>query len=226
MVLDAADGNTDRRPQDADQADRAQGALMSGDDAIRPFLNRAGTQRRRVRVWFGDHVVADYQAEADLADRYAAAMSRRFAGLRVTSEPIRRRSDTPAGETAGRAPLGGRTEMISSLPADPPPRRLRRQRYRAGRRGGPVHRRGRRAALVRRLPDHDRLGHHRVGDRDPRSPRRHRNRVARPRPRSGPCPPTQTAGRSGAAALARPASGTTRQYQLETTTGSGAADLV
>ncbi|WP_241999261.1 MULTISPECIES: hypothetical protein [Kribbella] len=26
--------------------------------------------------------------EADLADRHAAAMSRRFAGLRVTSEPV------------------------------------------------------------------------------------------------------------------------------------------
>jgi hypothetical protein len=45
-------------------------------------------ERRRVRVWFGDHVVADYRAEAELAERYAAAMSRRFAGLRVTSEPV------------------------------------------------------------------------------------------------------------------------------------------
>ncbi|GAA0624227.1 hypothetical protein [Kribbella sandramycini] len=39
-------------------------------------------------MWFGDHVVADYSAEAELAERYAAAMSRRFAGLKVTSEPI------------------------------------------------------------------------------------------------------------------------------------------
>ncbi|MGW6278705.1 hypothetical protein [Kribbella sp. NPDC055071] len=45
-------------------------------------------RRVRVRVWFGDHVVADYRAEAELAERYAAAMSRRFAGLRVTSDPI------------------------------------------------------------------------------------------------------------------------------------------
>jgi hypothetical protein len=45
-------------------------------------------ERRRVRVWFGEHVVADYRAEAELAERYAAAMSRRFAGLRVTTEPI------------------------------------------------------------------------------------------------------------------------------------------
>jgi hypothetical protein len=39
-------------------------------------------------VWFGNHVIADYRAEAELAEDYAAAMSRRFAGLRVTSEPI------------------------------------------------------------------------------------------------------------------------------------------
>ncbi len=47
-----------------------------------------GPQRCRVRVWFGDHVVADYSAEAELAERYAEAMSRRFAGLKVTSDPI------------------------------------------------------------------------------------------------------------------------------------------
>jgi hypothetical protein len=45
-------------------------------------------QRYRVRVWFGDHVVADYTAEAALADRYAKAMARRFAGLRVTTDGI------------------------------------------------------------------------------------------------------------------------------------------
>ncbi|GAB3953428.1 hypothetical protein GCM10029976_093570 [Kribbella albertanoniae] len=39
-------------------------------------------------MWFGDHVVADYSAEAELAERYAQAMSRRFAGLKVTSDPI------------------------------------------------------------------------------------------------------------------------------------------
>jgi hypothetical protein len=49
---------------------------------------QAGPKRSRVRVWFGDHIIADYRAEAELADRYAAAMSRRFAGLRVTNEPI------------------------------------------------------------------------------------------------------------------------------------------
>jgi hypothetical protein len=65
---------------------------MSGEPASPDPGPCAGAEavpkRRRVRVWFGDHVVADYRAEADLADRYAAAMSRRFAGLRVSSEPI------------------------------------------------------------------------------------------------------------------------------------------
>jgi len=45
--------------------------------------------RRRVRVWFGAHVIADYTAEEDAAVRYAAAMERRFAGLRVTNDPGR-----------------------------------------------------------------------------------------------------------------------------------------
>lgn len=46
------------------------------------------SQRRHVRVWFGEHVIADYRAEPDLAERYAHAMSRRFAGLRVTNDPL------------------------------------------------------------------------------------------------------------------------------------------
>ncbi|MGW7680693.1 hypothetical protein ACWGID_08150 [Kribbella sp. NPDC054772] len=58
-----------------------------GDDGD-PGPAAVRVERRRVRVWFGDHVVADYRAEAEVADRYAEAMSRRFAGLRVTSDPI------------------------------------------------------------------------------------------------------------------------------------------
>jgi hypothetical protein len=46
------------------------------------------TSRRRVRVWFGRHAIADYRAEADLAERYAAAMARRFPGLRITNDPL------------------------------------------------------------------------------------------------------------------------------------------
>ncbi|WP_427887211.1 hypothetical protein ACQHIV_30000 [Kribbella sp. GL6] len=42
--------------------------------------------RRRVRVWFGEHVIAQYVADAPLAARYEQAMRRRFAGLKVTND--------------------------------------------------------------------------------------------------------------------------------------------
>ncbi|WP_344112891.1 hypothetical protein [Kribbella alba] len=73
----------------------------AGSDPTPPPRSGAGPKRRRVRVWFGDHVVADYRAEAELADRYAAAMSRRFAGLRVTSEPIADSDPTPGRSLPG-----------------------------------------------------------------------------------------------------------------------------
>ncbi len=43
---------------------------------------------RRVRVWLGEHVIADYTAEPATAIQYQAAMTRRFASLRVTIEPV------------------------------------------------------------------------------------------------------------------------------------------
>ncbi|MFB6720175.1 hypothetical protein ACFCV3_08460 [Kribbella sp. NPDC056345] len=43
---------------------------------------------RRVRVWFGEHVIAEYTAEPATAIQYQAAMTRRFASLRVTIEPV------------------------------------------------------------------------------------------------------------------------------------------
>ena len=46
----------------------------------------ARQHRRRVRVWFGEHVIAQYVAEAALAARYEQAMRRRFAGLKVTND--------------------------------------------------------------------------------------------------------------------------------------------
>jgi hypothetical protein len=45
--------------------------------------------RRRVRVWFGSHVIADHIAEATTAARYEQAMRRRFACLQVTNEPVK-----------------------------------------------------------------------------------------------------------------------------------------
>lgn len=41
-----------------------------------------------VRVWFGDHVIAKYTAERDAAARYAEAMDRRFAGLKITNDIV------------------------------------------------------------------------------------------------------------------------------------------
>src|SRR2546428_13675813 len=40
----------------------------------------------RVSLWFGEHAIADYTVAPDLAVRYAAAIQRRFFGLRVTIE--------------------------------------------------------------------------------------------------------------------------------------------
>lgn len=39
---------------------------------------------RRVRVWFGPHLLHDYRAGADAAEQYAKAIGKRFAGLTVT----------------------------------------------------------------------------------------------------------------------------------------------
>ncbi|MFF1822229.1 hypothetical protein ACIA49_21070 [Kribbella sp. NPDC051587] len=50
---------------------------------------------RRVRVWFGAHPIADHTATAEQAVQYEEAMQRRFASLRVTSEPV------PADAVAG-----------------------------------------------------------------------------------------------------------------------------
>jgi hypothetical protein len=46
------------------------------------------TTHRRVRVWFGAHPIADHTAMAEQAVQYEEAMRRRFASLRVTSEPV------------------------------------------------------------------------------------------------------------------------------------------
>ena len=42
---------------------------------------------RRVRVWFGPHLIADYTGDAEAAARFEAGMRRRFISLRVTNEP-------------------------------------------------------------------------------------------------------------------------------------------
>jgi hypothetical protein len=42
---------------------------------------------RRVRVWFGEHLIADYISDPHSAAAYEAAMHRRFVSLRVTNDP-------------------------------------------------------------------------------------------------------------------------------------------
>jgi hypothetical protein len=42
--------------------------------------------RRRVRVWFGEHVIAQYVAEAPHRLFVAGRERRRFAGLKVTND--------------------------------------------------------------------------------------------------------------------------------------------
>ncbi|MGW5194027.1 hypothetical protein ACWEOO_32560 [Kribbella sp. NPDC004138] len=44
--------------------------------------------RRRVRLWFGPHQIADYIGEPAAAARHEAAMRRRFPGLDVTNDPL------------------------------------------------------------------------------------------------------------------------------------------
>ena len=56
--------------------------------AIETEAAASAPHRRRVRVMFGQHVMATYTAEADLADRYAAAMQRRFFGLNIVVDDL------------------------------------------------------------------------------------------------------------------------------------------
>lgn len=64
--------------------------------AIRPAPPQAGDHRHRVRVWFGEHAIADYIADADKAADYEAGMRQRFQGLRVTNDPLQ-----PGDDAAG-----------------------------------------------------------------------------------------------------------------------------
>ena len=52
--------------------------------------------RRRVRLWFGRHPIADYIGDPASADRHEAAMRRRFPGLEITNEPLRTSDYNPA----------------------------------------------------------------------------------------------------------------------------------
>ena len=67
-------------------SDRVPGGAEESSTA--PENGPADGRRQRVRVWFGAHVIAELIAVPAAADRYAAAMDRRFGGLRITNDPI------------------------------------------------------------------------------------------------------------------------------------------
>lgn len=53
-------------------------------------IHKASSQReeRRIRLWFGRHLLRDYRAEAEAAEQYATAIGRRFAGIHVTVDSL------------------------------------------------------------------------------------------------------------------------------------------
>lgn len=69
-----------------------------GEGPVTAAVEQAQPRRHRVRVWFGEHVIADYNTEPAF-ERYAHAMSRRFAGLRVTNDPFPSTPQTPAEDS-------------------------------------------------------------------------------------------------------------------------------
>ena len=53
----------------------------------------------RVRVWFGEHVIATFIGPSDSAASYETGMQRRFAGLRVINEPVATAVSSDAANT-------------------------------------------------------------------------------------------------------------------------------
>lgn len=51
-------------------------------------VEKPTSERRHVKVWFGEHVIAQYVADPEHAERYAEAMGRRFAGLKITIDRL------------------------------------------------------------------------------------------------------------------------------------------
>ena len=45
------------------------------------------SEERVIRVWFGQTPIAKYQAMPEPAAAYAAAMDRRYPGLRISNDP-------------------------------------------------------------------------------------------------------------------------------------------
>lgn len=59
---------------------------MKGE--LNPANRSAEEHDVSIRVWFGRHVVADYVAPSEMAQKYRVLTEQRFRGLRVTVEPL------------------------------------------------------------------------------------------------------------------------------------------
>ncbi|MET7276938.1 hypothetical protein ABZS29_01810 [Kribbella sp. NPDC005582] len=66
--------------------------------------------RRRVRVWFGQYQISDYIGAPAHAERYEAAMRRRFPGLEITNVALR---SSGCEESADRAASDGSRTLFS-----------------------------------------------------------------------------------------------------------------
>ncbi|HET6297725.1 MAG TPA: hypothetical protein VFG33_30350 [Kribbella sp.] len=63
-------------------------------------MTAASPPRRRVRVWFGQYLIGDYIGEPAYANRYEAAMRRRFPGLDITNDPLGQRAQQDQSRAA------------------------------------------------------------------------------------------------------------------------------
>jgi len=70
---------------------------------IRTASPAPAPRRRRIRVWFGDHPIFDYIGTPVAAQRYEQAMRRRFAGLRVTNDPVAPLNDMTMSSAVNRS---------------------------------------------------------------------------------------------------------------------------
>lgn len=75
-------------------------AMRSGDLERHNERPTVANNRRRVRVWFGRHVIADVTQPAAKAAQTEAGWRRRWEGLRVTNESLE--PDPLAFDYAGR----------------------------------------------------------------------------------------------------------------------------
>lgn len=55
---------------------------------MRPGDQMLVSEERVIRVWFGHTAIAEYQAMPEPAAAYAAAMDRRYPGLRISNDPV------------------------------------------------------------------------------------------------------------------------------------------